>query len=130
MPRSTRQLARNWRGGVTDAKAALKERLAKTFTSSGLFGSRAELGPDYIMQRNMGAAKGLYGNARRRGVVWRRCRGWDENRVACSFAPWPAAAGEVPWSATLYTLPDREWVRESEEPLFDRRPHQGVDPRG
>src|SRR6478672_11101091 len=44
--------------GVTDAKAALKERLDKTFTSSGMFGSRAELGADYIMQRMMGAAKG------------------------------------------------------------------------
>ena len=44
--------------GVADAKAALKQRLDKTFTSSGMFGSRAELGDDYVMRRNTGAAKG------------------------------------------------------------------------
>jgi len=94
-------------GGVTDAKAALKDRLAKTFTSSGMFGSRAELGPDYIMQRNMGAAKGLYGNS--------DVEAWYGGYVGDGTKPSRVrfAAGQLPpakffLSATLYTLPDRE----------------------
>jgi hypothetical protein len=92
--------------GVTDAKAALKERLDKTFTSSGMFGSREELGSDYIMERNMGAAKGLYGNS--------DVEAWYGGYVGDGRTPSRVhfAADRLPpaqffWSATLYTLPDR-----------------------
>jgi len=92
--------------GVADAKAALKDRLDKTFTSSGMFGSRAELGDDYVMRRNTGAAKGLYGNS--------DVEAWYGGYVGDGRKPSRVRfpAGQLPpatffWSATLYTLPDR-----------------------
>jgi hypothetical protein len=92
--------------GVADAKAALEERLDKTFTSSGMFGSRAELGDDYIMRRNTGASKGLYGNS----DVEAWYGGYVGDGRTLSRVRFPA--GQLPparffWSATLYTLPDR-----------------------
>ena len=53
---------------MSEAKAELKERLDRTFGSKGIFGSRGGCGSDYVMARNMGAAKGLYGNSD--GEAW------------------------------------------------------------
>lgn len=92
--------------GVEDAKAALKERLAKTFASSGLFGSRAELGADYIMRRNVGAAKGLYGNSDIE--AWYGGYVGDGQKLSrVRFAPGQLPPATFFWSATLYTLPNR-----------------------
>jgi hypothetical protein len=92
--------------GVGDAKAALEERLDKTFTSSGMFGSREELGSDYIMARNMGAAKGLYGNSD--VEAWYGGYVGDGKKLSrVHFAADRLPPAKFFWSATLYTLPDR-----------------------
>ena len=91
--------------GVKDAQAAIKEKLAATFSSTGLFGSREALGEDYLV-RCAGAAKGLYGNdlaeAWYGGYVG---DGAQLSQVHFSQAELPPA--KFFWSVTLYTLPDR-----------------------
>ena len=47
---------------MADAQQAIRATLERTFSSNGLFGTRAELGNDYL-KRTMGALKGLYGNS-------------------------------------------------------------------
>jgi len=92
--------------GVADAKAAIKDRLDKTFTSSGMFGSRQELGSDYVMARTMGAAKGLYGNSD--VEAWYGGYVGDGRKLSrVQFAADRLPPAQFFWSATLYTLPDR-----------------------
>ena len=57
--------------GVADAKAALKDRLDRIFTSSGMFGSRAELGDDYVHASQHRRREGFVRELGRRGVVRR-----------------------------------------------------------
>lgn len=91
--------------GVADGKKALADKLATTFGSNGLFGTRAQLGTDYL-KRDAGAAKGLYGNSPEEA--------WYGGFVGDGTTPSVLhfAKAELPqakffWSATLYTLPDR-----------------------
>ncbi|EJL25612.1 DUF1254 domain-containing protein [Novosphingobium sp. AP12] len=91
--------------GVADGKKAIAEKLATTFSSNGLFGSRAQLGTDYLT-RDAAAAKGLYGNSLEEA--------WYGGFVGDGSIPSVLhfSKSELPqakffWSATLYTLPDR-----------------------
>ena len=87
-------------------RPTLKATLDKTFTSNGLFGSRAALGDDY-MTRAVAAAKGLYGNSIEE--AWYggyEVDGREAEVASCSRrASLPEA--KFFWSMTLYTLPDR-----------------------
>jgi hypothetical protein len=91
--------------GVADAKAAIADKLATTFSSNGLFGSRAQLGTDYLT-RDAGAAKGLYGNSIEEawygGFV-----GDGRTPSVLHFTKAQLPQAKFFWSATLYTLPDR-----------------------
>lgn len=102
-------------GGVQDAQAALKAKIAETTSSIGLFGSRAQLKNDY-MKRAVAAAMGIYGNAAEEAVYV----GSDRDSVG---APLDGGAryeihlakDQLPparyfWSATMYGLPDRQLV--------------------
>ena len=93
--------------GVADAQQEISATLERTFSSNGLFGTRAELGNDYL-KRTMGALKGLYGNSIEEawygGYV-----GDGSTRYTITFA-----AGQLPparffWSLTMYRLPER-WL--------------------
>ena len=48
--------------GVKEGQAEIDALAAKTFSTNGLFGSRAQLKTNYL-QRDVGAMKGLYGNS-------------------------------------------------------------------
>jgi hypothetical protein len=91
--------------GVKDGQDAIDAEAAKTFGSNGLFGSREELGGNYI-KRDVAAMKGLYGNS----VEEAWYGGYVGDGTKSSFIHFSKA--ELPpakffWSATLYTLPDR-----------------------
>ena len=101
------------RAGVAEAAVAFQAKAAKETSSVAMFGSRAELGPDYIYQRSCGAALGILGNTKEEaiygsqqtepdGTVLSGARDWKMR-----FAPgqWPPV-NEF-WSITMYSLPDR-----------------------
>ena len=91
--------------GVQDAQAELKAVAAKTVSSNGLFGSRAQLGTDYV-KRDIGAMKGLYGNSLEEawygGYV---CDGSVPSVIHFTKDTLPPA--KFFWSMTMYALPDR-----------------------
>ncbi len=98
--------------GVADGIATLNVALSTTLTSNGLFGSRDELGNDYL-KRAVGANKGLYGNA----VEEAWYGGWETGsdgqaldgarRYQLHFPAEALPPARFFWSATMYSLPDR-----------------------
>jgi hypothetical protein len=91
--------------GVADGKQAIADKLSKTFSSNGLFGSRAQLGTDYLT-RDVAAAKGLYGNSLEE--AWYGGFVGDGNKPSIlHFTKAELPQAKFFWSATLYTLPDR-----------------------
>jgi hypothetical protein len=91
--------------GVKQGQEALKQKLAVTFESNGLFGPRDPARNDYLM-RAVAANKGLYGNSLEEA--------WYGGYVGDGAKPSTVhfAKNELPparffWSMTLYTLPDR-----------------------
>lgn len=100
-------------GGAADGAAALEAEVAKTTSSIGLFGSRAQLGSNYIMKRAVAAAMGIYGNAAEEAVYVGTMRdasgapldGANRYEVRLTKEQLPPAA--YFWSATMYNLPDR-----------------------
>jgi hypothetical protein len=98
--------------GVNDAVFSLTAALVATTTSNGLFGTREELGNDYL-KRAVGANKGLYGNAIEEAWYGGWETGSDDEpldgtrRYQLSFAPEALPPARFFWSATMYDLPDR-----------------------
>ena len=91
--------------GLKEAQAKVKAEIHVTKSSNGLFGSRAELGENYL-KRDVGAAMGLYGNDL--NEAWYGGTVGDGNKLCSMHFP----KGELPpakffWSVTMYTLPDR-----------------------
>ncbi|MFC3214253.1 DUF1214 domain-containing protein [Novosphingobium panipatense] len=90
---------------MADGKKAIAEKLATTYSSNGLFGSRAQLGTDYLT-RDAGAAKGLYGNSLEE--AWYGGFVGDGTKPSVlHFSKSELPQAKFFWSATLYTLPDR-----------------------
>jgi hypothetical protein len=99
--------------GIAAAAADLQARALRQTSSRGFFGTREELGPDYVAFRNYGALLGIYGNSEAEafyasqqtddaGVVLDGSRHW-----VLRFEP-----GQLPpvtqfWSITMYGLPER-----------------------
>ena len=99
--------------GIADASKELKDKALAQTSSKGFFGTRSELGADYVMYRSMGAMLGIYGNSTEEAVYASQQTGPDgkvldgSNRWVLRFAP-----GQLPpvnefWSITMYTLPER-----------------------
>ena len=91
--------------GVKDGQDAIDAQAAKTFSSNGLFGSRALLKTNYI-KRDIGAMKGLYGNSLEE--AWYGGYVGDGTKLSViHFTKANLPPARFFWSATLYTLPDR-----------------------
>jgi hypothetical protein len=99
--------------GMTEARARLQAAAAVTVDSRGLFGTRAELGEDYL-KRSVAADLGLYGLPQ--DEAW--YGGWltDDTGGALDgsahdyqlhFTRETLPRAEFFWSATLYRLPER-----------------------
>jgi hypothetical protein len=91
--------------GVKEGQSEIDALAAKTFSTNGLFGSRAQLKTNYL-QRDVGAMKGLYGNSLEEawygGYI---CDGSKPSVVHFTRANLPPA--RFFWSMTMYTIPDR-----------------------
>jgi hypothetical protein len=99
--------------GVAAASADLQAAALQQSSSRGFFGSREELGEDYITFRNYGAMIGIYGNSEAEAFYGTQQTDDDGNPLdgarhwVLRFEP-----GQLPpvtefWSITMYGLPDR-----------------------
>lgn len=99
--------------GIADASKELKETALAQSSSKGFFGTRSELGTDYIIYRSMGAMLGIYGNSTEEAVYASQQTGPD-GKVLDGSRHWVLRfePGQLPpvnefWSITMYTLPER-----------------------
>lgn len=99
--------------GVAEAAAAFQAKAAKETSSIAMFGSRAELGSDYIYQRSCGAALGILGNTKEEAIYGSQ-QTEPDGTVLSGVHNWTMRfpAGQWPpvsefWSITMYSLPDR-----------------------
>lgn len=105
--------------GVASAAQELKAKALTQTNSQGFFGTRQELGPDYLIFRSMGALLGIYGNSSEEAMYASQQTGPDgmvldgRRRWMLRFEP-----GQLPpvtefWSLTMYNLPERMLVENS-----------------
>jgi hypothetical protein len=105
--------------GVASAAKDLKAKALTQTSSQGFFGTRQELGPDYLTFRSMGALLGIYGNSSEEAIYASQQTGPDgqvldgRRRWLLRFEP-----GQLPpvtefWSVTMYNLPERLLVENS-----------------
>ncbi len=99
--------------GIADASKELREKALAQSSSKGFFGTRSELGTDYIMYRSMGAMLGIYGNSTEEAVYASQQTGPD-GKVLDGSRHWVLRfePGQLPpvnefWSITMYNLPER-----------------------
>lgn len=99
--------------GIAQASADLRAAAQKETSSRGYFGTREELGQEYIRYRNFGALLGIYGNSEAEafyasqqtddaGQVLDGARKW-----VLRFEPGQSPPVTEFWSITMYSLPDR-----------------------
>ncbi|MCP9836401.1 DUF1254 domain-containing protein [Cyanobium sp. N.Huapi 1H5] len=99
--------------GVAEASQELKAKAQQQTSSQGFFGSRQQLGSDYLTFRSMGAMLGIYGNSSEEAFYATQQTGPDgqvldgRKRWMLRFEP-----GQLPpvtefWSVTMYKLPER-----------------------
>jgi hypothetical protein len=99
--------------GIKEGASRLQAELAKTTSSVDLFGTRAFLGPDYVMRRAVGAAIGIYGNSKEEAYY--TAYSVDANkqpldgskRYVLRFSRDQVPPVKFFWSMTMYNLPDR-----------------------
>ncbi len=99
--------------GAADAEKELKEKALAVTSSKELFGSRQELGTNYIMARNLGAMVGIYGNTKTE-AVYGAYQTTPDGKPLDGTKKWVLRypAGQLPpvnlfWSITMYNLPQR-----------------------
>jgi hypothetical protein len=99
--------------GIAQASANLKAAAQKETSSRGYFGTRDELGKDYITYRNYGALLGIYGNSEAE-AFYASQQTDDAGQVLDGSRHWVLRfePGQLPpvtqfWSITMYGLPDR-----------------------
>lgn len=98
---------------MAEASRDLKAKGQQQTSSRGFFGTREELGPDYISFRSMGALLGIYGNSDAEAFYASQQTGPD-GQVLDGRRKWVLRfpAGQLPpvsqfWSITMYKLPER-----------------------
>jgi hypothetical protein len=124
--------------GMAEAAAAFQAKAAKETSSAAMFGTRAELGADYIYQRSCGAALGILGNTKEEAIYGSQQTEPDgtvlsgAHKWILRFVPgqWPPV-NEF-WSITMYALPDRFLVPNpiNRYSIGDRTPGLKADPDG
>jgi hypothetical protein len=99
--------------GAADAEKELKEKALTVTGSKELFGTRQELGKNYIMARNLGAMLGIYGNTKTE-AVYGAYQTTPDGKPLDGTRKWVLRypAGQLPpvnlfWSITMYNLPQR-----------------------
>ena len=99
--------------GVAMASANLRSKALAQSSSKGFFGTREELGSDYLTYRAMGAMLGIYGNSSAEALYASQQTGPDgkllDGRRQCVLR-YPAghlAPGIEFWSIKMYSLPQR-----------------------
>jgi hypothetical protein len=99
--------------GIGEAIAAFQAKAAKETSSAAMFGSRAELGADYIYQRSCGAALGILANTKEE-AFYASQQTEPDGTVLSGMADWTMRflPGQWPpvtqfWSITMYSLPER-----------------------
>jgi hypothetical protein len=98
--------------GAAQGAAAVRQAISTTTSSLGLFGTREELGNDYL-KRAVAAAMGLYGLSKQEAVYVGADRDADgrpltaDQRYTLRFEKGNLPPASVFWSATVYTLPSR-----------------------
>ncbi|MFC9331140.1 DUF1254 domain-containing protein [Kitasatospora sp. NPDC057015] len=126
-------------GGIADGRAELDRAAAGATSGVGLFGTREQLGDDYL-KRAVGAREGLYGLP----VEEAWYGGWlvdsEGNRppnaadrdYVLRFAPDALPPAAFFWSATVYALPHRQLVDNpiNRYSIGDRTPGLVRDPDG
>jgi hypothetical protein len=102
--------------GVAAAATNLRSKALAQSSSKGFFGTREELGPDYLTYRSMGAMLGIYGNSSAEAFYVSQQTGPD-GKVLDGRRKWVLRfpAGQLPpvrefWSITMYNLPQRRLV--------------------
>lgn len=99
--------------GISEAAAAFQARVAKETSSAALFGSRAELGADYVYRRSCAALLGILGNTKEEAIYLSQqtepdgtvLDGRHDWVMRFSAGQWPPVT--LFWSITMYSLPDR-----------------------
>lgn len=98
--------------GAMQGAAALRQAISTTSSSLGLFGTREDLGNDY-MKRSVAAAMGLYGLSKEEAVYVGDDKDGDHQpldgsrRYTLRFERGSLPPASIFWSATVYGLPDR-----------------------
>lgn len=124
--------------GIADAAAALRARLETETVSMNLFGTRAQLGADYIYYRNAGATLGVLGNSKEEATYATQQTEADgapldgRARYVLRFPPGGLPPVAQFWSITMYGLPDRLLVPNPIDrySIGDRTPGLGLDSDG
>ena len=110
--------------GVKEGQAEIDALAAKTFSTNGLFGSRAQLKTNYL-QRDVGAMKGPLRQLARGSLVWRLCLR-RQQAVDGPLHQGRPAAGKILLVHDHVHDPRPLSLRQPDQSLFDRRPHQGA----
>lgn len=99
--------------GMAESARELQAKALAQSSSKGFFGTREELGSDYLVNRSMGAMLGIYGNSIEEAVYASQQTGPD-GKVLDGSKHWVLRfePGALPpcnefWSITMYGLPDR-----------------------
>lgn len=99
--------------GIADGQKELQDFAIKQKDSRLFFGTRAELGSDYIINRSTGAMLGIYGNSKEEAVY--ASQQTEPNgalldgrkRWLLRFEPGQLPPVDLFWSITMYNLPQR-----------------------
>ncbi|MFN7399981.1 MAG: DUF1254 domain-containing protein [Sandaracinobacter sp.] len=104
------------KAGIAEARQAFEARAVTETDSMAFFGTRAELGADYVYNRNVGAALGVLGNTKEEAIYLAQQTEPDGSvldgtrRWRLRFEPGALPPVDFFWSLTMYALPDRNLV--------------------
>ena len=102
--------------GIAEARAGFEAKAQTETDSMRFFGTRDELGADYIYNRNVGAALGVLGNTKEEAIYLAQQTEPDgtvldgTKRWRLRFGPGQLPPVDLFWSITMYELPDRNLV--------------------
>lgn len=102
--------------GIAEARAGFEAKAQAETDSMAFFGTREELGANYIYNRNVGAALGVLGNTKEEAIYLAQQTEPDgsvldgRKRWRLRFAPGQLPPVSLFWSITMYALPDRNLV--------------------